>query len=64
MTTTEKLKSAQGLLSVRQLSQLLGSHPMTIYAWVREGKLPCVRVGYRVKFDGDVVADWLTRRAA
>jgi excisionase family DNA binding protein len=62
LTITEQLKSSKGLLSVRQVAEALGSHPQTIYSWVNAGKLPHVRVGNRVKFDGHVIADWLDKR--
>jgi excisionase family DNA binding protein len=62
VTTAEKLRTAKGLLTVQQVAEALGSHPQTIYSWVTEGKLPHVRVGSRVKFDGQVLADWLDKR--
>lgn len=62
MTIAEKLKSSQGLLTVKQVAEALGAHPQTIYGWVSEGKLPHVRVGSRVKFDGYALANWLDQR--
>lgn len=62
MTIAEKLRTAKGLLTVQQVAEALGSHPQTVYSWVAEGKLPHVRVGSRVKFDGNVIADWLDKR--
>ena len=62
MTKQDELRKAKGLLSVRELAAMLSSHPQTIYGWVTEGKLPHVRVGSRVKFDGHVIADWLDKR--
>jgi len=62
VTVAEKLRSAKGLLTVRQVAEALGSHPQTIYSWVAEGRLPHVRVGSRLKFDGHVIADWLAKR--
>ena len=51
------------LLSVRQVSQILGSHPHTIYGWVEEGKLPCLRIGSRIKFRESVIEEWLAKRS-
>jgi len=62
MGIAEELRRTKGLLSVRQVAEALGSHPQTIYGWVSEGKLPHVRVGSRIKFDGNTLADWLQRR--
>ena len=62
MQIAEELRRAKGLLSVRQLAEALAAHPQTIYGWVAAGKLPHLRVGSRVKFDGNAIADWLDRR--
>jgi excisionase family DNA binding protein len=56
------LRKAKSLLSVKQLAEALGSHPQTIYGWVTAGKVPHIRVGSRVKFDGHAIADWLDKR--
>jgi excisionase family DNA binding protein len=63
MKIAEKLRDARGLLTVRQVAEALGSHIQTVYSWVAEGKLPCVRVGCRLKFDGAAIADWLDKRS-
>lgn len=62
MGIADELRKAKGLLSVKQVAEALGSHPQTIYSWATEGRLPHVRVGSRVKFDGHVIADWLDKR--
>jgi excisionase family DNA binding protein len=62
MSVVEQLRSAKGLLSVKQVAGLLSAHVQTIYGWANDGKLPHVRVGSRVKFDGHVIADWLEKR--
>lgn len=35
----------QELLGVDQVAAYLDVHPMTIYRWCREGRLPCLKVG-------------------
>ena len=62
MNIAARLRQSKGLLSVKQLAEALGSHPQTIYGWVTDGQLPHIRVGSRLKFDGNVIADWLDRR--
>jgi excisionase family DNA binding protein len=63
MTIAEKLRGAKGLLTVRQIAEALGCHGQTVYGWIATGKLPCVRVGGRVKFDGAAIAEWLEKRS-
>jgi len=64
MTRQDELRTRKSLMSVRQVAETLGSHIQTIYGWAEEGKLPHSRVGGRLKFDPDVIANWLDRRAS
>ena len=42
------------LITVAEAAELLGVKRQTIYLWVRQGLLPCYRVGKRlIKFDPD-----------
>ena len=34
-------------ISVRNAAELLGVHPMTIYGWIAEKKIPAIRIGRR-----------------
>ncbi|MCI0723404.1 MAG: helix-turn-helix domain-containing protein [Acidobacteria bacterium] len=43
--------SEKGLLDVRQAAQHLNVSPWTLRLWIREGKLPAVRLGRRVLLD-------------
>ncbi len=38
------------LLSVNQLSEILGLKRITIYEWIRDNKIPFIRLGKRVLF--------------
>jgi excisionase family DNA binding protein len=62
MTIPEQLAQTKGFLTVKQLASLLTCHPMTIYGWCSEGKLPHTRIGSRLKFDPAAVRGWLTQR--
>lgn len=39
----------QGLLRVDQVAERLKLSPMTIYAWIRQHRLPAVKLGRRVR---------------
>lgn len=42
------------LITVNEAAKLLGVKRQTLYVWVRQGLLPCYRVGKRlIKFDTD-----------
>ena len=62
MTIIERLKTAKGPLTVKQVAEALGCHIMTIYGWADEGKIPHMRIGRRVKFGGATLAVWLEKR--
>jgi excisionase family DNA binding protein len=62
MTVIERLEASVGLLTVKQVAELLDCHLMTLYVSVKEGRIPHLRVGSRVKFDGVALADWLRER--
>jgi len=63
MTLDQDLRSRSGLLLLKPLALLIGVHYQTLYGWTREGHIPHVRVGTRIKFDPTKVADWLQARS-
>lgn len=52
------------LLTVSDVSKLLRVTPQYIYMLVRENRLPCVRVGRRVRFAEEPLMDWVRRGGA
>jgi excisionase family DNA binding protein len=52
MTKHESIPKA--LITVQEAAKLLGVKRQTVYLWVRQGLIPCYRVGKRlIKFDKD-----------
>ncbi len=47
------------ILSVIELSEMLGVSPDTVYAMVREKQVPYIRVRRRILFYMDTIVDWL-----
>lgn len=62
-TLVERLEARNGLMSVNELAELIGTHTQTIYKWTRQHKLPCIRVGGRLKYDPVATAGWLRARS-
>jgi excisionase family DNA binding protein len=52
------------LISVRQAATRLGIGRDATYALVRNGELPCVRVGRRVLVPASALAAWVERATA
>jgi excisionase family DNA binding protein len=50
------------LLTLPEVSKYLGVNPKTVRRWVASRRMPCVRVGTRLRFDvGDIVS-WVRQR--
>ncbi len=47
------------LLTARETSELLRVHLVTLYSWVREGRIPSLRLGRKRLFDPEAVRRWL-----
>jgi len=54
--------AAERLLTVREVASFLGIHEKTIYRWIRSRRLPCVRVGTRLRFQPGDVLRWVSAR--
>jgi excisionase family DNA binding protein len=59
---TRTLEVAQ-LLTARQTAALLGCHPETLYVWVKEGKIACVRTGRNLKFHPQHIEEYYERQS-
>jgi excisionase family DNA binding protein len=63
MSIFEHLASADHALTVAELGELLSLGRTAIYDMVRRGAIPCIRIGYSVRFDPDEIAKWLQVRS-
>ena len=50
------------LLTVPEVARLLRVHPRTVRRFVADRRLPCVRIGTRVRFEPRSVLRWLSVR--
>jgi excisionase family DNA binding protein len=46
------------LISAAEAAQLLGIHPVTVLRWAREGRVPHLRLGRKVKFRVSDLNSW------
>ena len=47
------------LLSVKEAADYMGVNPKTVYAWVAQGRLHCLRAGNRIRFRLCDLERWL-----
>jgi len=56
------IRQMRWLLTAEQLAPLIGCKQKSIYALVKQRRLPCVRISSMIRFDPQVTADWLEAR--
>jgi excisionase family DNA binding protein len=56
------LESARGLLTVREVAELLGKSPFTIYRMAEKRQIPSLMIGGSRCFDPSVLAMWLSKK--
>ena len=47
------------LLTTRQMADLLGYSAGTVQDWAEAGKIPCFKIGGRLRFRESEVVEWL-----
>jgi excisionase family DNA binding protein len=66
-TTSENQPQFESLLAPALAARLLDIHPVTLLRWAREERIPCHRIGRKVKFRASELNAWLasgyTKRA-
>ena len=50
------------LIDINTLAEKLCVKPMTIYGWVHDGIIPHFKLGRLVRFDEELIEDWLKKR--
>lgn len=50
------------LIDINTLAEKLSVKPMTIYGWIHEGVIPHFKLGRLVRFDEEVIEEWLKVR--
>lgn len=50
------------LLTIQEISDILGIKDCTIRAWVFQRKIPCVRIGRLVRFRMSEIETWINQK--
>ena len=51
------------LLTAKQVAELLNVKLSTIYLWASQGKIPCLRIYGTIRFEREVILEWLKQFA-
>lgn len=49
-------------LSVQEVADILGIHLVTCYNWIREGRIPSIRLGRSVRVRRSSLVDWMNHK--
>jgi len=60
----ERLARYDRLLTAKELAQILGISPKTLYSYVGRRMIPCFKIESNVRFRAQDVTEWLLKRAA
>ncbi len=58
--STTSIDLAQPLLDASSAAELLAVKPSWIYEAVRNGQLPCLKIGRHIRFTQRMLEDWLS----
>jgi excisionase family DNA binding protein len=64
MSVIQVLRERTELLNVAELATLLRVTEDTVQGWARRLQIPCIRVGKVIRFDGQMLADWVELQGA
>jgi excisionase family DNA binding protein len=64
MSIFERLASFDHAITVAELAEILGLGRTAVYDMVNRRAIPCIRIGYSVRFDPDETAKWLRARSS
>jgi excisionase family DNA binding protein len=53
---------ATKLLTARDVAAMLNLHPITVYRWARQLRIPSVKIGYALRFRPEQIEKFLSER--
>ncbi len=56
------LEKEERLLTIDEVAEFLHVNPMTVYAWVKEGKIPAFKIGKVWRFRKTEIDEWLKKQ--
>jgi excisionase family DNA binding protein len=62
MDTIETIENWTNLLTVEKLGELTSISPKTLYRYIKQRKLPAIRIGGCVRLNPATTAEWLRSR--
>jgi excisionase family DNA binding protein len=64
MSILKTLRERTEPLNVAELAKLLKVTEATVLRWGKKRLIPCIRIGDVIRFDGNMLADWVELQSA
>jgi len=62
MENETTLEKEERLLTIDEVAEFLHMNPMTVYSWVRDGKIPAFKIGKVWRFRKTEIYEWLKKQ--
>lgn len=59
--TAQERSIGKRLISIDELSEYIGFPKGTLYNWVSERKIECIKLGKHLRFDKEVINQWIEK---
>ncbi|MCX5719986.1 MAG: helix-turn-helix domain-containing protein [Nitrospirae bacterium] len=56
------LEKEERLLTIDEVAEFLHVNPMTVYVWVKDGKIPAFKIGKVWRFRKSEIDNWLRKQ--
>ena len=53
------MAKAKQVMTVKEIAEYMGVHPMTIYKYVQDGKIPAFKIGASWRIRKDSIKKWM-----
>ncbi|MFZ3136719.1 MAG: helix-turn-helix domain-containing protein [Thermodesulfovibrionales bacterium] len=47
------------LITIKEVSEMIGVKPSTLYQWAELGQIPCIKINGALRFDIEDVLNWI-----
>lgn len=51
------------LMKIKDVAELIGTHPGSVYKLIYERKIPFIKIGGRVRFDPSKISAWISKNS-
>ena len=55
------MKDPKSVLTIKEVAKYLGVHPMTVYKFANQGKIPAFKIGSDWRFYKKYIEEWIER---